>query len=64
MGLLRHPSLVKGPKAVEANVLLLPPYCLQSYPSYPWGLCLFSIVYPPSEVLSRPPSSPDLASSS
>ena len=64
MGWLHRPSRVGGPKAVEADVLLPPPYYLQSYPSYSWGLYLLSIVYPPFEELSRPPPGLDLASSS
>ena len=64
MGWLHRPSQVGEPKAAKAEVLLPPPCCLQSYPSYPWGPLLFFVAYSPSKELSRPPPGPDLASSS
>ena len=64
MGWQHHPFLVGRPKTVEAGVLQPHPYCLQNYPSYPWGPWSFFVAYSPSEELTRLPPIPNLASSS
>ena len=64
MGWQHHPSLIGGPKATNAGVLLPHPWGLQSYPSYPWGPWMFFVTYSPSEELTRLPPGLDLASSS
>ena len=61
MGWQHHPFLVGGPKAAKAGVLQPCPYCLQSYPSYPWGPWSFFVAYSPSEELTCLPPIPDLA---
>ena len=38
IGWQHHPSLAGEPKTAEADVPQPHPYCLQSYPSYPWDL--------------------------
>lgn len=63
MGWQHRPSLIGGPKATEAGILLLHPCYPRSCPSYPWGPWMTFVAYSPFEELTRLPPGPDLASS-